>query len=81
MQVLLHTWNTMIRGIDMACLMFGNMIHMVTQAQVCNSEFLTQQQAGWALPLLALSVGSMLCIANKGLTVYQVKSCKQRESG
>ncbi len=37
-QVLLHTWNTMIRRIDMACPMLVNKIHIVIQAQVCISD-------------------------------------------
>jgi len=67
------------QGIDMACLMFGYKI-VVIQAQVCLSE-LAQQQAGQALPSLAVLVGSMRCIASKSLTNYQVNSCKPCEPG
>lgn len=53
------------QGMDMACLVFGNKLHTVIQAQICISEFLAQQQAGWALPSFTLLVSSMLCIASK----------------
>lgn len=58
------------QGIDMACHMLGNMLHMVTPAQVCISEFLVQQRARWALTMLALSVNSILCIISKSLAMY-----------
>ena len=69
------------QGNDMASPVFGYKLTIVIQAQVCISKLLAQQQAGWALPSLALLVSSMLCIASKSLAMYRVNSCKQYEPG